>query len=266
MNILRAYKRTRFFLWINIAGLAIGLTSAIMLILFVTNELSYDKHIKDCDRIISLNTVMVKNGSPEEIPIATRKALTEIPLKVPGIESATQIYNIKEIDFKHENDDYISVPALMTESSFCDVFSLQFIEGSKDVLNVPMSVIISEKYANLIFGSAANAMRNTITAGDETYTIGGVVKDLPLNTHFHFEVLVAMDNDTKSYPSIEFFTFYKIKEGVPLDAARASIEKEYTILISDFLKGFVESSYGKTEKLTDIYLKFNGIMQLIILY
>ncbi len=255
MNILRAYKRTRFFLWINIAGLAIGLTSAIMLILFVTNELSYDKHIKDCDRIISLNTVMVKNGSPEEIPIATRKALTEIPLKVPGIESATQIYNIKEIDFKHENDDYISVPALMTESSFCDVFSLQFIEGSKDVLNVPMSVIISEKYANLIFGSAANAMRNTITAGDETYTIGGVVKDLPLNTHFHFEVLVAMDNDTKSYPSIEFFTFYKIKEGVPLDAARASIEKEYTILISDFLKGFVESSYGKTEKLTDIYLK-----------
>ncbi|NDV93895.1 hypothetical protein D0T84_03045 [Dysgonomonas sp. 521] len=255
MNILRAYKRTRFFLWINIAGLAIGLASAIMLILFVTNELSYDKHIKDSERIISLNTVMERNGNVSEIPIATRKALVEIPLKVPGIEAATQIYKIGAIDFKYNNEDYIDVPALMTESGFCDVFGLEFIEGNKDVLNVPLSLVITEKYANLLFGSAAAAIHKTIDMGDETHTIGGIVKDLPLNTHFRFEILSAMDNNTKSYPSIEFFTFYKLKEGVSIEDTRASIEKEYTVMVSEFLQGFGGSAVGKTEKLTDLYLK-----------
>lgn len=255
MNILRAYKRTRFFLWINIAGLAIGLASAIMLILFVTNELSYDKHIKDSDRIISLNTIMEQNGNATEIPIATRKALVEVPQKVPGIEAATQIYNLRSIDFKYENEDYTNVPAFMTESSFCDVFSLEFIEGNKDVLNVPLSLVITEKYANLIFGSTAAAIHKTIDLGSETYTIGGIVKNLPLNTHFQFEVLLAMDNNTKSYPSIEFFTFYKIKKEASMKDVRASIEKEYSTLVSEFLKGFGGGASGKTEKLTDIYLK-----------
>ncbi|GHT13751.1 hypothetical protein FACS189426_19090 [Bacteroidia bacterium] len=61
MNILSSYKRTRFFLWVNVSGLAIGLAASILLILFVVNELSYDKHFPDSERIIRLNTVLETN-------------------------------------------------------------------------------------------------------------------------------------------------------------------------------------------------------------
>ena len=61
MNILRSYKRTRFFLWVNITGLAIGLAVSIMLILFVVNELSYDKHFANKEhQLIKLLSISIK--------------------------------------------------------------------------------------------------------------------------------------------------------------------------------------------------------------
>lgn len=255
MNILRAYKRTRFFLWVNVIGLGIGLATSIMLILFIVNELSYDKDIKDSERIVSLNTIIIKNGEADRMPIATRKALTDVPMKVPGIEAATQIYNIYGADFKYKEENFQNIPALITESGFCDVFGIEFIEGNKEVLNTEGFIIVTEKYANMIFGSVENAIKGVVKTGEAEYTVGAVVKDLPPNTHFQFGLLFAMGNGMKDWPSIEFFTFYKIKEGVSVDETRALIEEEYSRIVSEFLGNYGEKSYGLTEKFTDIYLK-----------
>lgn len=262
MNILKAYKRTRVFLWINIVGLAIGLASSIMLILFVTNELSYDKHFEDSERIVSLNTIMELNGERVQLALATRKALTDIPQKVPGIEAATQVYNMKKVDLKYEENSFLNVPAFMTESSFFDVFSLDFIEGEKDVLNVPYSLILAEKYANLIYGNATNAMGKSIKIGDQTYTVAGVIKDLPLNTHFRIGVLLSMEDEQKSWPSVEFYTFYKLKKNIPLEDVRQAIEKEYITEVAEFFKEFGAKAEAKTEKLTEIYLKGQSVSTL----
>lgn len=254
MNIFRSYKRTRFFLWINIVGLAVGLASAITLFLFVMNELSYDKHFKDSDRIISLNSVFGNTGDVKQYPIATRRALTDIPQKVSGVESVTQIYNLQTLDFRSGNNTFVNVPSIMTEASFFDVFNCDFIEGDKDVLDVPESVIISQKYANILFGGTTNVVGKLIEIGDLQYTIGGVIKDVPLNTHFQFDLVVAMDHDTKQYSSLEFYTFYKIKQEAPLALTCENIEKEYGTMLTDFMVGSPERPYGVTEKLTDIYL------------
>lgn len=254
MNILRSYKRTKLFLWINIVGLAIGLATSIMLVLFVINELSYNKHYAAADRIISLNSSYENGEQRECLPIAMRKAMTDIPPKVPGIEYTTQIYNVVSTDLKYDTQDFQNIPALMTEASFCDVFDIKFILGNKDVLNAPGSVIISERYANIIFGSPEKAINKTVKIDDNDLIVGGVVETQPLNTQIQFDLLISMNNDIKSWPSIEFFTFYKIKEGASIDDTRTAIEKEYTSIISEFLRGYGGKAYGTTEKLTDLYL------------
>lgn len=254
MNILRSYKRSRLFLFVNITGLAIGLATSIMLLLFVVNELSIDKSIPDNDRIISLNTVMETNGEANTIPIATRRALTDIPQRVPGIEAATQIYFVGESDIKYENENFQNIPSHMTESGFCDVFGIEFIDGNKEALDIPNSIVITEKYANIIFGGINKAMNKVIKMDVTEYTVRGVIKGWAQNTHFSFDLLISMNNDIKSWPSIEFFTFYKIKKGASVDEMQTAIEKEYTNLVSEFLKGFDGKAYGATEKLTDIYL------------
>src|SRR5512145_1175230 len=91
-NLKRSIKRNKGFLLINIAGLAIGLAVSLVLMLFVVTELSYDRHFENKDRIVRLNTVWIENGQRSVLPINMRKAYTDLPSMIPGIESAVQIY------------------------------------------------------------------------------------------------------------------------------------------------------------------------------
>jgi len=81
MNIFNSYKRSRFFLWVNITGLAIGLAALIMLILFVANEWSYDKHFANYERIVRLITVSDNESQTMDIPLV-RTAYSELPQNV----------------------------------------------------------------------------------------------------------------------------------------------------------------------------------------
>ncbi|MBK5720941.1 ABC transporter permease [Dysgonomonas sp. Marseille-P4677] len=258
-DIFKSFKRSRLFMVINVCGLTIGLAVAIMLILFVQTELSFDKHFKDSDRIISLNTVMELEGQKNQMPICTNKATTEVPAKVPGIEASTQIYKGGKIEVVHEKERFLDLAALYTKPSFFDVFDMKFVEGSKTALSAPHTAIITSKYAKIIFGKTEQALTKKISINNLEYTILAVVEELPKNTHFTFDIL--LEDDT-NYPSIEYFTFYKIAKEMSVDDVSKSIEKEYTKEVKAFLEGFSGNAYGVTEKLTDIYLHTKSVSTL----
>ncbi len=252
-ELYRSFKRSRLFFIINIIGLTIGLSLSIMLILFVFHELSFDKHIKDSDRIVSLNTVWDMGGHQDIIPIVMRSAVTEIPAMLPSIESATQIYQRGSEDVVYEKEYFQNLTVFATESNFFDVFELEFIEGDKSVLDNPSTVILTDKYAQIIFGDTQSAIGEKITISDHDYAVSGVVKELPANTHFHFDVLTDF-NYFKDWRSIEFFAFYKISKGQPLEEVSKNIEDAYTAQLNRFMGDMQIKASGLTEKLTDIYL------------
>ncbi len=252
-DLYRSFNRSRLFFTINVVGLTIGLALSIMLILFVFNELSFDRHFKDSDRIISLNTAWDQGGHVDIIPITTRSTVTEIPLHVPGIEAATQIYKSGNKDLTYEKEHFQNLTVFATEPSFFDVFEMEFVEGDKSVLDNPSTVILTDKYARIIFGDTQKAVGKKVTINDHDYAVGGVVKELPANTHFRFDVLSDM-NYMKEWPSIEFFTFYKIAKGHSLEKVREEIEKAYTSQLTLFFEKMDIKGEGVTEKLTDIYL------------
>lgn len=252
-DVTRSFKRSRLFTTINIIGLAIGIAVSIMLILFVIDELSYDKHFKDADRIVSLNTLLKSDdGNERLLPICTRRAITDIPSKITGIEAATQIYRSGENDLTF-TDEHFKINMHHTDASFFEVFQIPIIEGDYRRIDEPNTLIITDKYAKIIFGNIKDAINKTVRLYDNDFTIVAIVKELPNNTHFSFDALMDM-GQLKEFQSIEFFTFYKIAKEAPLAETRKRIEDEYTIVISEFLKGFSEKGYGATEKLTDIYL------------
>ena len=252
-DLYRSFNRSRLFFTINVVGLTIGLALSIMLILFIFNELSFDRHFKDSDRIISLNTAWDQGGHVDIIPITTRSTVTEIPLRVPGIEAAAQIYKSGNEDLNYEKEHFLNLMVLATEPSFFDVFEVEFVEGDKSVLDNPSTVILTDKYARIIFGDTQKAVGKKVTINDHDYAVGGVVKELPANTHFRFDVLSDM-NYMKEWPSIEFFTFYKIAKGHSLEKVREEIEKAYTSQLALFFEKMDIKGEGVTEKLTDIYL------------
>lgn len=250
-EIFRSFKRSRLFMIVNVCGLTIGLVVAIMLILFVQTELSFDKDIKDSDRIISLNSMMEDNGQKTQYPIGLRKAITDIPTRVPGIEAATQIYRGGNIEVIHKEEHFQDLKMLSTLPSFFDVFEMKFVEGDKTALADVNGAVITSKYAQIIFENSEQAIGKKVSINGSEYTILAVVEALPINTHFTFDILLR---DNTDYPSIEYFTFYKIAKGISVEDVSKSIEEEYTKELKAFGESFSGNLYGVTEKFTDIYL------------
>lgn len=258
MKIFRAYQKTRFFLAVNIAGLAVGLAAAIMLILFVVNEYSYDRHFANAERIVSLNTVAERATGTSVMGINLRTAYSELPARVPGIEAATQVFNFWDVEAKHGGTRTQGLRAFLADPGFFKIFQMTFVEGSAaTALESASSLVITRPKAEALFGSAAEAMGKVMTIYDFDYTVSGVVEPLPLNTHFRFDIV----GSTKSQPwidepgGLEFYTFYLVEQGAALDDVRRSIEREYTSLVAQWGERTGAKASGMTERLTDIYLK-----------
>ncbi|GAB6122019.1 ABC transporter permease [Dysgonomonas termitidis] len=256
MNILRSYKRTRLFLWVNITGLAIGLATSIMLILFIINEWSYDKHLVNNERIVNLVTIVDDNGNIRKNGITLRTAYTELPAKVPGIEAATQIYDAGNTEAINNLEHFQNLRLIFADPDFFKVFSLKFVEGTpQTALNDMNSFVITRQKAEVIFGSASNAMGKTLKIDGEDVTISAVVEEFPKNTHFTFDVMGKIPQYMEDYyKGLEFNTYYLIKADIPMANVTASIEKEYATLMKPWAANFGAKAYGMTQNVTDIYM------------
>jgi putative ABC transport system permease protein len=259
MNIFNTYKRTRFFLWVNITGLAIGLAAAIMLILFVVNEWSYDKHFANRERIVRLLTVYERNGNQEYAAINLRKAGKELPAKVPGIEAAVQMYSMGQIEVTVEQKRFQNLAALLVDAEFFKIFQTKFLEGSPETcLSALNSVVITRRQAEIMFGSPAEAINKTIPFWGHDLAVTGVVETFPQNSHFTFDFLapIAAISMLEEVGGLEFLTYYLIREGVSVEDTRAAIKNEYTTLLKPWAERVGDpNAHGETEMLSDVYLK-----------
>ncbi|MDR1525420.1 MAG: ABC transporter permease [Tannerella sp.] len=258
MNIFNTYKRTRFFLWINITGLAIGLAVSIMLILFVVNEWSYDRHFANRERIVRLLTVSNRDGDLHYIDINLRKASTELPGKVPGVEAAIQIYNMWEIDLIAEQQCFQNQKALAVDADFFKVFRTKFVEGTPETcLSAPNSGVITRRLATVMFGSPENAINKTFSSSGTEVVVSGVVEAFPKNSHLTFDVLIplAVIPWVKTAKGLEFLTYYLIRESASVGDTRKAIEDEYRTLLEPWGKAVGVEAYGETEMLDNVYLR-----------
>ena len=257
MNIFNTYKRTRFFLWVNITGLAIGLAASIMLILFVVNELSYDKHFANRERIVRLMTVTERDGNRDYLAINLRKAGTELPGKVPGVETAVQLLNLGEIELAAEQKRFQGLKAMLVDAGFFKVFQTKFVEGTPETcLSTPNSGVITRHTADRMFGSPENAMNKTVSFKEMEIVVSGVVEAFPKNSHLTFDVLTSI----ATLPSIngagglEFLTYYLIREGASVGDTRRAIGDEYRTMLKPWSEQVGMDAYGETEMLDDVYL------------
>ena len=258
MNIFKSYKKSRYYLYVNITGLAIGLAASIMLVLFVVNELSYDKHFANNHRIVRLLTVSNEENDLSYWARTLRSAYTELPEKVPGIEASVQIYDgYQGEEIISKQNRFQNVNCLLTDPEIFKVFQMKFIKGdAKTSLASPKSTVLTRKYAEMMFGSPEEAMNQVIKCQGYDCVVSGVVEDIPQNSHFSFDVLISMQTNpgVNSYEGCEFFTYYLIKQEAPLHITRTGIESEYQNLLKPWAAGTGKKiANGYTELLSDIY-------------
>ncbi|MDT0678607.1 ABC transporter permease [Autumnicola musiva] len=221
---------------LNIIGLALGVASCIMIMLYVSDELSYDRFNERADQIVRV--VFRANVNGEEMKEAVVMAPVAQTLKndLPEVISATRLANSYNNRLEYNNTYYGQSNLGYVDPNFFDVFTLPIIHGNKNTpLDKPNSAVISESLAEGIFGKT-DPVGKTITVTNRTKKlyVTGVMKDIPKNSHFHFDLLVS----TLGYPQAkntswmesDFFTYLVLKKGSDINEVQAklpAINKKY---------------------------------------
>jgi len=186
----RSLLRHKGFSVINITGLAIGMATTILILLWIQDEVGYDRFHKNKDRIYE-----VWNRAPIDGEIATWNT-TPVPLAaaiekdLPEVERAVRVnYNNKYLLSVGEKKMIRS--GAIVDTGFLQMFSFRMLQGDPiTALNDAHSVVLTKKTAKALFGKG-DALGKVIKIGDKDhFTVAGILEDPPKNTRFNFEYLL----------------------------------------------------------------------------
>jgi len=191
-SLFRFSLKDRFYALLNLLGLAIGMASAILIFLYIQDELSFDKHNENFERIYRLEGDFFINGKQD------LTAITQIPLaptlkdEYPEVEDMTRILPRPGIYFKSGEDVFREDSLALADSTIFNVFTVDFIQGDqRTALAEPLTIVISQSLAEKYFGTTDVIDESIKNLDGSEYRITGVFKDLPKNAHLRYNGLLS---------------------------------------------------------------------------
>lgn len=225
----RVMLRSKSFSAINIFGLALGITGAILLFLWIEKEFSYDQFHADKDRIYKAWNRVSAEGQLQCWDRTPRVLAPTLSEEYASVEEAVSYADYKAAYlFTTGNTRLMKNSGAFTDDKFFAMFSFPLVKGDpRKVFDNPASVVLTESFAKELFGDK-EAFGETITIGegDQNFpmTVSGVVKDLPSNTDFHFDYLIpfrfleSLEGAEKNWENNSVATYVKLKPGTSLES------------------------------------------------
>ncbi len=210
--------------FINIFGLSIGMACAIIISLYIINELSYDKFYSNATSIYRIGIKGHMRGSEIRQAVTAAPMAEALTKEYDDILSATRLAKFGSWLVSYEDKRYNEENLVFTDSTFFDIFSFQLLEGEQDnLLNKPRTLVLTKSVARKYFGDAHAVGKKLKIEDDSTalYTVTGVIEDIPGNTHFEFNMLGSISSmkkiDHQSWVMHNLFTYILVKEGTNPD-------------------------------------------------
>ncbi|WP_305982061.1 ABC transporter permease [Roseivirga thermotolerans] len=207
----RNLAKNKLYSFINITGLAIGIAACLIITQYVLFQLSFDRFHSKSDRIYRVLTTVYQNGEYGNTGLYCGFALAPALLKdVPEIEQAARVHPyyggaiVQRTGQKGGMRPFFEEEVLFTEPSFFSIFSFELLQGdAHTALSSPNAVVITQKIADKYFGSSHDAIIGQslrINGGytNEEFTITGILKDVPANSHLNFDILLPLQKVLQS--------------------------------------------------------------------
>lgn len=187
---LRNLWRTRGYSALNVFGLAVGIAAASLIFLWIADEMGYDNHFLDKEHIYITKS---KQGGDAHSGLLGPAMKADIP----GIKHVARA-NWRGSYLFTVGDNGIYQNGHIADPEFMDIFSLEFVEGSKaTAMDSPNDLVISQSAAKRLFGDVPALGKSVRVNGKEDYMVSGVVKDLPTNSTIQFDWLVPFETFEK---------------------------------------------------------------------
>lgn len=223
---------------INTAGLVLGITCGLVLLMLIRYELSFNNYHENGDSIYRISSATTVEGSTNYVggvPIPMLDAAKE---EIVGLQNATLVWSPGSYDFKIEKGNV--EPAVFSDGikvayidpSFFEVFTWSWLEGNRqESLSQPNELVVSESLANRFF-DGQSALGQIVYYGDDPMTIVGIIEDAPENSDLPFDAFVSISSMSNS-PLIKKWTitsesvalFVQASEGVSREQLAAQLPK-----------------------------------------
>ncbi len=235
----RGFLKRKSYSFINLFGLSTGIACCILILLFVTDELSYDLFHENSDRIVRIQRQQINNAGDVTKTAAINYSVADLVQEhITDVETVTRISK-REVRVKSEDQVFTESGFLFAEPSFFDVFSVRLLSGNTETsLNSPMSVVLTPEMAKKYFGEVS-PIGQTLTINDEyLFTVTGIAKEMPGNSHFHYDFIASMESTKSMFPNSMFehwgniwvYTYALMRDGADV----TNLQNELDQIVNEF--------------------------------
>jgi putative ABC transport system permease protein len=273
----RSLRKSKGFTALNVIGLAAGLGVCLLIVLYVTDELSYDRYNVNADRIYRIDEDLYFNNTKYDAVTTSKFFGPTLVASYPKIEQMVRFRNPGNQLVRKGNDHVLDHRFTFADSTIFKVFTLPMIAGDPNTaLNNPHSIVIDESAARRYFNSTDVIGRTLEVGNDNTpLKITGVIRDMPEQSQFHFSFIRPIreaynfnDPSDNDWVSNSYYTYILAQPGTTRAEVQKDVDEVVNLHISPALQGLFHASAADLEKagnhfrcrifpLTDVHLHSN---------
>ena len=230
-NSVRNFKKQSGYVALNMAGLSIGLTCFLLISLYVIHELSYDRFHSNYENIYRLKVVGRMAGGELNQGVTAAPMAQAMLNDYPEVIQAARIRGMGDWLIGYGENKFNEDGVLFADSTFFDVLDFTFLKGDPaTALARPRSMVMTEEYARKYFGDAEPlGQKVTVESDTVIYTVTGVIRDVPDNSHIKFDILASLSSfpgmaNNQFWISHSFYTYIVVSDGTQKDALEEKLQ------------------------------------------
>lgn len=257
---LRVLKKNPIYSSINVLGLATGLASCFLILIYLQFQFSFDSFHTNSEQIYRLNKIITpKTGGTEFHAISSGLMGPQLKADFPEIESFTRVRPwFSDVLVSYEENHLNLDRFVLADSSFFSMFDFKLLSGDKTkALIDPLSMVISEDVAAHFFGDENPIGKSLKGLNGLSYTVSGVVENAPINSHIDYDVLVSWSSTGPSALKFSWlntwltqalYTYIRVNDKADIDALNGKFQ------------GFMETHFNERADQYTLYLQpFNEV-------
>jgi putative ABC transport system permease protein len=269
----RNVKRDKQYLAVNTLGLALSIGCSLVLIAYVFSELSFDRQVKDPERVYRMSCSTIIDGKQTDFAPVPPAIGPAVMVDAPEIENMARMiiwaYNSGAAAISYEDRSFYEWNVFIADSTVFDVLDYRFLEGDANAFRGRDRIVLSRSLAEKIFGSllhGKDVLRSTIKVDNQEFAVAGIIEDVPHTSHVRPTAFISWRGHGNDDVWNDSHAYTYLRLAKVADPRRLQEKLNTFVAENENLRRVAEELGAKValyiEPLTDIHLKSNKMYEL----
>ena len=256
---LRNLLKDKSYSAINITGLTIGITCSLFLLLYILDETSFDRYHKNAENIYRIVSNIKEPDNAFTWAVVQMPLADELNDNYPEIENAVRFVSMNRNQYRNGDHEFYESDFFLADSTVFDMFTYEFLAGDPSTaLDQPFNVVLTETTARKYFANSIDALNQSlVNQQNENFKVTGVIKDVPLNSHFRFDALISRSSRPQlqgSWGNFGVTTYLQLPAGYDLTKIQVNLEKVVKEKVNPIFERIGVKVQYELQRITDIHL------------